>query len=57
MFLDHLATDIEYLERLNQRLSNGHIIHPGIEGYEELRPLTSLLMTPSVDLSQLAEQH
>jgi NTE family protein len=57
MFLDHLATDIEHLERLNQRLSNGHIIHPGIEGYEELRPLSSLLMTPSVDLSQLAEQH
>ena len=57
MFLDHLATDIEHLERLNQRLSNGHIIHPGIEGFEEMRPLTSLLMTPSVDLSQLAEQH
>jgi NTE family protein len=57
MFLDHLATDIEHLERLNQRLSNGHIVRPGIEGYEELRPLTSLLMTPSVDLSQLAEQH
>jgi NTE family protein len=57
MFLDHLATDIEHLERLNQRLSNGHIIQPGIEGFEEMRPLTSLLMTPSVDLSQLAEQH
>jgi NTE family protein len=57
MFLDHLATDIEHLERLNQRLSNGHIIQPGIEGYEEMRPLTSLLMTPSVDLSQVAEQH
>ena len=57
MFLDHLATDIEHLERLNQRLSNGQIIQPGIEGFEAMRPLTSLLMTPSVDLSQLAEQH
>ena len=57
MFLDHLATDIEHLERLNQRLSDGHIIQPGIEGFEEMRPLTSLLMTPSVDLSQLAEEH
>lgn len=57
MFLDHLATDIEHLQRLNQRLSDGHIIHPDIDGYEELRPLTSLLMTPSVDLSELAEQH
>jgi NTE family protein len=57
MFLDHLVTDIEHLGRLNQRLSNGHIIQPGIEGYEEMRPLTSLLITPSVDLSQVAEQH
>jgi|SRR5579871_2255310 len=31
MFLDHLATDIEHLERLNQRLSNGHIIHPALK--------------------------
>lgn len=57
MFLDHLASDIEHLERLNQRLSNGHVVHPGIEGYDKLQPLTSLLMTPSVDLSHLAEQH
>ena len=57
MFLDHLATDIEHLERCNQRFSNGHIIQPGIEGYEKMRPLKSLLMTPSVDLEQLAEQH
>lgn len=57
MFLDHLATDIEHLERLNQRLGNGHIVQSGFEGYEKLRPLTSLLMTPSVDLAQLAEQH
>jgi NTE family protein len=57
MFLDHLATDIEHLERLNQRLSNGHVIRSGIEGYDKLQPLTSLLMTPSVDLAHLAEQH
>jgi NTE family protein len=57
MFLDHLATDIEHLERLNQRLGNGHIVQSGFEGYEKLRPLTSLLMTPSVDLAQLAAQH
>jgi NTE family protein len=57
MFLDHLATDIEHLERLNQRLTNGHIIQPGIEGYEKMRPLKSFLMTPSVDLAELAEQH
>ena len=57
MFLDHLATDVEHLERLNRRLSNGNIIQPGTGAYEKMRPLRSLLMTPSVDLAQLAERH
>jgi NTE family protein len=57
MFLDHLATDIEHLERLNDLLSSGQISQSGLEGCEKMRPLTSLLMAPSVDLSQLAEQH
>jgi NTE family protein len=57
MFLDHLATDIEHLERLNQLLADGDISQSGIEGCERMRPLTSLLITPSVDLSQLAQQH
>ena len=57
MFLDHLATDIEHLERLNQLLGSGQISQPGIEGCERMRPLTTFLITPSVNLSQLAEQH
>ena len=57
MFLDHLATDIEHLERLNELLGNGHISESGVDGCERMRPLTQLLMTPSVDLAQLAEQH
>jgi NTE family protein len=57
MFLDHLATDIEHLERLNQLLSSGHIGQSGTEGCEKLRPLKTLLLTPSVDLSHLAEVH
>ena len=57
MFLDHLATDIEHLERLNRLLSSGHIIQPDIERCERIRPLTTFLITPSVDLSQLAERH
>jgi len=57
IFLDHLATDIEHLERLNLRLSRGYVIQPGIEGYEKTRPLTSLFITPSVDLAELAEHH
>jgi NTE family protein len=57
MFLDHLATDIEHLERLNQLLGGGRISQSGVRGCEKMRPLASFLMTPSVDLSQLAEQH
>jgi NTE family protein len=57
MFLDHLATDIEHLERLNQLLGGGKISQSGIEGCEKMRPLASFLITPSVDLSRLAEQH
>ena len=57
MFLDHLATDVEHLERLNQLLRDGHISQTGLEGCEKMRPLLPLLITPSVDLSELAEQH
>src|SRR5271169_1135641 len=42
MFLDHLATDVEHLERLNQLLISGHISQLGIEGCEKMRPLTVL---------------
>ena len=57
MFLDHLATDIEHLERLNELLDNGQIDPSGTEGCERMRPLASFLITPSVDLSELAEHH
>ncbi|HME33479.1 MAG TPA: patatin-like phospholipase family protein [Terriglobales bacterium] len=57
MFLDHLATDIEHLERLNELLNSGHISELGNGDCERMRPLTTCLVTPSVDLSQLAEQH
>lgn len=57
MFLDHLAADLEHLERLNQLLADGRITQSSIEQSEKIRPLGSFLITPSVDLSQLAEQH
>jgi len=57
MFLDHLSTDIEHLERLNQLLADGEIGQSRVEGCEKMRPLRSLLITPSVDLSRLAHQH
>ena len=57
MFLDHLTTDMEHLDRLNQLLSSGQINQLGIDGCERMRPLKSFLIAPSVDLAQLAEQH
>jgi len=57
MFLDHLASDIEHLERLNQLLESGQISPPEGNGSERMRPLASFVITPSVDLSQLADQH
>jgi NTE family protein len=57
MFLDHLATDIEHLDRLNTLLREGKISQAGIDGCEKMRPLATFLITPSVDLSELARQH
>ena len=57
MFLDHLATDVEHLERLNQMLTEGHIRQPGVQGSQKIRPLSTFIITPSVNLSELAEQH
>jgi NTE family protein len=57
MFLDHLITDLEHLERLNRLLISGKIRQSGIDKSEQMRPLASFLMTPSVDLSEIAEQH
>jgi NTE family protein len=57
MFLDHLASDIEHLERVNHLLESGHIVQPDVEGCERIRPLRTLVITPSVNLSELAAQH
>jgi NTE family protein len=57
MFLDHLATDIEHLERLNDLLSIGQISQPGVEGCEKMRPLTVLQISPSMNLTEVAAQH
>ncbi len=57
MFLDHLATDVEHLDRLNQLLRNGQIKQTGLEGCEQMRPLTVLQVTPSVNLTEVAARH
>ena len=57
MFLDHLATDIEHLDRLNRLLAEGHIRPLGASGCERMRPIPTLLVTPSVNLTSVAEHH
>ncbi len=57
MFLDHLASDIEHLDRLNRLLESGHIVQPDVDECERIRPLSTLVITPSVNLSELAAQH
>ena len=57
MFLDHLATDVEHLDRLNKLMRDGRISQSETEDCERMRPLATLLVTPSVDLSELARQH
>jgi len=56
MFLDHLATDVEHLERLNQLLADGHITE-SVEGCEKMRPLQVMMITPSVRLTEVAAYH
>lgn len=57
MFLDHLSTDVEHLLRLNQLLRAGHLKDHCPEECERIHPLRPLLITPSIDLSQVAAQH
>jgi NTE family protein len=56
IFLDHLDTDIEHLERLNRLLKQDQINQPGIEK-SQMRPLTTFIIAPSVHLSDVAKQH
>ena len=39
------------------RLPYGHIKHSGLEGCEEMRPLTVLQVTPSANLTEIAAHH
>jgi NTE family protein len=56
IFLDHLDTDIEHLERLNQLLKHDQINQPDIEA-TQMRPLKTFIIAPSVHLSDVAKQH
>ena len=56
MFLDHLASDVEHLVRLNQLMKEGHI-KEGANGTDRMRPLEVMLVTPSVYLTEVAAHH
>ena len=55
MFLDHLATDIEHLERLNELLETGQLRKSNNGSH--MRPLRTFYIAPSVDLSDVAAEH
>ncbi|HKD86289.1 MAG TPA: patatin-like phospholipase family protein [Terriglobales bacterium] len=57
MFLDHLATDVEHLKRLNELLTNGQVSPADFERSERMRPVSAFLVTPSMNLTQVAAQH
>lgn len=57
MFLDHIATDIEHLQRLNRLLELGHIMQPDVDEKERIRLLSAFVITPSESLSELAAHH
>ena len=56
MFLDHLATDIEHLERLNELLETGQL-RKSSNGSQKMRPLKTFYIAPSIDLSDVAAEH
>jgi NTE family protein len=56
MFLDHLASDVEHLVRLNQMLKDG-LITRSATASDSMRPLEVMLVTPSVYLTEVAAHH
>jgi len=57
MFLDHIATDIEHLQRLNGLLERGHLVQSDVDEDERIRPLSTFVINPSQSLSELAAHH
>jgi len=57
MFLDHIATDVEHLQRLNGLLERGHIVQSDVDEHERIRPLSTFVIMPSESLSEIAAHH
>jgi len=57
MFLDHIETDIEHLQRLNCLLERGHLVQSDADEDERIRPVSTFVIAPSESLSQLATHH
>ncbi len=56
MFLDHLATDIEHLKRLNELLDTGQL-KKAANGSQRMRPLKTFYIAPSIELAEVAAEH
>ncbi|TVR98093.1 MAG: patatin-like phospholipase family protein [Wenzhouxiangellaceae bacterium] len=54
IFMDHITSDLERLQRVNRLLGE---LPPGCAGAAGLRPVRSLLIRPSQDLRQMAARH
>lgn len=57
MFLDHIVTDLEHLQRLNHLLERGQIVQSDVRRDERIRPVSTLVITPSESLYELAAHH
>ncbi len=58
IFLDALEADMERMQRINETLRRFPTSHPETENREAaLRPIESLLISPSQDVRKIAERH
>jgi NTE family protein len=55
IFLDHLDTDIEHLERLNRIITQSKLDRPSPEVTEPLKIVKPVAITPSEDIGQVAD--
>ena len=58
IFLDHLDTDLDHLQRMNELIAvNGSAKHDGAAVSEPMRRVEPLTIDPSQDLALVAEHH
>jgi NTE family protein len=58
IFLDHLDTDLDHLNRINELIRAYHVDSiPNPEIKEPMYPIDPFVIHPSVDLAEVAEMH